>query len=56
MIAKFFEDEIICWFGVPKHVLTNNCGELITKCHTITPRPLWNSELKHCPIGFTQLD
>jgi hypothetical protein len=23
-IAIFLEEEIICWFGVPKHILINN--------------------------------
>ncbi len=29
--ARYLEDEIICRFGVPKHVLTDNGGEWITK-------------------------
>jgi hypothetical protein len=30
-IARYLEDEIICRFGVPKHVLTDNGGEWTAK-------------------------
>jgi hypothetical protein len=29
MIVKFLEDEIICQFGVPKCILTNNGGDWV---------------------------
>jgi hypothetical protein len=28
-IAKFLEDDVICRYGVPKFVLTNNGGEWV---------------------------
>jgi hypothetical protein len=27
IVAKFLEDEIICWFGVPKYILIDNGNE-----------------------------
>jgi hypothetical protein len=31
-IAIFLEEEIICWFGVPKHILTDNDIEWMMLC------------------------
>jgi hypothetical protein len=48
IIVKFLEDEVICRYGVPKYILTNNGSEWMKEfgqiCHE-----LWHHTLVYSP-------
>jgi hypothetical protein len=48
MVVEFLEDEVICRYGVPKYILSDNCSEWMKESVEILSE-LWHHTLVYHP-------